>query len=418
MTTAVFVAVCLLAALIAALLVVRPLWRGAAPVQEERDALLAIHRRKQAELAAELAEGLIDEDQARVRRAELDAALLSDWAGQEDASLPVPAPSRRTAVVMALAVPLLAVGVYAQVGDWRAVDPPPVQADLHKLAQTLAKRLENHPDEREGWILLGRAYAGLGRQADAAQAFGRALALEPRDPEVLAQHAQALALQTEPPQWSAEANRLLADALAIDADHAQSLWLAGVAAMAAGDAGTAGRHWRRLLTLIEPDAPVAQSLRQALVQIGQSPDESAAVSAEPATAAGPTVRIGLSTDLASTLPADAAVFVVIRDNPQGGMPVAAIRRRVADLPLDLVLSDDMSLVPTRRLSALETLWISARVSKSGTAEGGPDDPRAAPVAAHWNPEEKVSLMISGKPTQPGAADLRPGAIEPTGMAHE
>ena len=399
MMTAVFVAACLLAALLAALLVVRPLWRGPAAVQEERDALLAIHRRKQAELAAELAEGLIDEDQARVRRAELDAALLSDWAGQEDASVPVPAsaPRRRTAVVVALAVPLLAAGVYAQVGDWRAVEPTPVQADLNKLAQTLAERLESHPEEREGWILLGRAYAGLGRQADAAQAFGRALALEPRDPDVLAQRAQALALQTEPPQWSAEANRLLADALAIDADHAQSLWLAGVAAMAAGDTGAAGRHWRHLLTLISPDAPVAESLRQALSQIGQLQDESASTSAEPATATGPTVRIGLSPDLASILPADATVFVVVRDNPQGGMPVAAVRRRVADLPLDLVLTDDMSLVPTRRLSSVETLWISARVSTSGSAEGAPDDPRAAPVASHWKPEEEVSLVIGGKP---------------------
>jgi len=292
--------------------------------------------------------------------------------------------------------------VYAQVGDWRAVDPAPVQADLNKLAQTLAARLESHPDEREGWILLGRAYAGLGRQADAAQAFGRALALEPRDPDVLAQRAQALALQTEPPQWSAEANRLLADALAIDADHAQSLWLAGVAAMAAGDAGTAGWHWRHLLTLIEPDAPVAQSLRQALTQIGQSSDEPGPASAAPTASAGPTVRIGLSPDLAATLPGDATVFVVIRDNPQGGMPVAAVRRRIADLPLDLVLTDDMSLVPTRRLSALETLWISARVSTSGNAQGAPDDPRTEPVAAHWKAGERVSLRIGGKPIQPGA----------------
>lgn len=403
MTTVVFAASCLLATVVAALLVARPLWRGAAPVQEERDALLAIHRRKQAELAAELAEGLIDAEQARVRRAELEAALLTDWAGQVHAPVPASAPRRRTAVVMALAVPLLAVGVYAGVGDWRAVDPPPVQADLTKLTQTLAQRLESHPDEREGWILLGRAYAGLGRQADAAQAFGRALALEPRDPDLLAQRAQALALQSEPPQWSAEANGLLADALAIDADHAQSLWLAGVAAMAAGDAGTAGRHWRHLLTLIAPDAPVAVRLRETLAQIGQSPDAAAPASAAPAATAGPTVRIGLSPALASTLPADATVFVVVRDNPQGGMPVAAVRRRVADLPLDLVLTDDMSLLPTRRLSTLETLWISARISTGGSAEGAPDDPRAAPVAAHWKPDEQVSLRIGGQPAPAGAS---------------
>ena len=83
--------------------------------------------------------------------------------------------------------------------------------------------------------------------------------------------------------------------------------------------------------------------------------------------------------------------------------VSAIRKQVADLPLSLVLTDEMSLMPTRRLSSLETLWISAHVSSSGLAQGATDDPRAGPVSARWQPEEAVSLVIGEQATPVGAS---------------
>ncbi|NCU00932.1 c-type cytochrome biogenesis protein CcmI [Candidatus Macondimonas diazotrophica] len=405
MITTVFALICLVLALLAVGFVARPLWRGAVEGQSEADALLAIHRRKHAELAAELADGAIDAEQAQSRRVELEAALLDDWAAQ-NRSRPgdAPAKSRRIAGVLALVIPLLAGALYLQLGAWPVIATPPEgSADLDRLVDNLAERLAANPEEREGWILLGRSYAGLGRQTDAAQAFGKALALERDDPEVLSQRAQALALQSNPPQWAGEPAQLLDEALALDADHPRTLWLAGVAAAARGDAEAAGRHWRHLLTLIGPEAPVADTLRQALAQIGQSPESADSGPVEAAVQPGPTVRIALTPDLAATLSAETTVFVAIRDNPQGGMPVGAIRKQVADLPLSLVLTDEMSLMPTRRLSSLETLWISAHVSSSGLAQGATDDPRAGPVSARWQPEEAVSLVIGEQATPVGAS---------------
>lgn len=405
MITTVFALTCLVLALLAAWFVVRPLWRGAVEDQSETDALLVIHRRKHAELAAELADGTIDTEQAQSRRVELEAALLADWAAQHrPPPADSPTTSRRMASVMALVIPLLAGALYIQLGTWPVIaTPPEASADLDQLADTLAERLAAHPEEREGWILLGRSYAGLGRQADAAQAFAKALALDRNDPEVLSQRAQALALQSTPPQWAGEPTQLLDEALALDTDHPRTLWLAGVAAAARGDAETAGRHWRHLLTLIAADAPVADTLRRALAQIGQSPEGLDSVRAEAAIQAGPTVRIDLAPHLAATIPAETTVFVVIRDNPQGGMPVGAIRKRVADLPLSLVLTDDMSLMPARLLSSLERLWISAHVSSSGTAQGAAGDPRAGPVSARWQPGETVSLVIGDQTAPVGAS---------------
>ncbi len=391
--TAGFIALCMLATLLAVALVALPLWRGAAPMRREAETLLAIHRRKDAELTAELAAGVIDADQANARRAELEAALLADWSDQPQDTTDAVQSSRWAALAVVLAAPLLAFAVYNQIGTWPAAAPSAATENPAALADTLAQRLASHPEEGEGWVLLGRSYAALGRQAEAAQAFATAIERLGEVPELLADRAQALALQSDPPRWEGEPTRLLQRALALDANHPQSQWLAGVAALAAGDAAQAGAYWRQLLTQVPPNEPAAASLREALTQIGQAPADNTASPATP----GPTVEISLSPELAATLKPDMTVFVVVRGTPEGGMPVAALRRRVADLPLSMVLSDDMSLMPQRPLSALDTLWVSARISRSGSADSSPDEPRASAVSAHWGQGEAVRLVIGGAP---------------------
>ena len=391
--TAGFIALCMLATLLAVALVALPLWRGAAPMRREAETLLAIHRRKDAELTAELAAGVIDADQANARRAELEAALLADWSDQPQETTEAVRSSRWAALGVVLAAPLLAFAVYNQIGTWPAAAPSAATENLAALADTLAQRLASHPEEGEGWVLLGRSYAALGRQAEAAQAFATAIERLGEAPGLLADRAQALALQSDPPRWEGEPTRLLQRALALDANHPQSQWLAGVAALAAGDAAQAGVYWRQLLTQVPPNEPAAASLREALAQIGQTPADTAAAPATP----GPTVEVSLSPELAATLSPEMTVFVVVRGTPEGGMPVAALRRRVADLPLSMVLSDDMSLMPQRPLSALDTLWVSARISRSGSADSSPDEPRAPAVSAHWGQGEAVRLVIGGAP---------------------
>lgn len=403
--TAGFIALCMLSTLLAVALVARPLWRGAAPVRREAETLLAIHRRKDAELTAELAAGVIDADQANARRAELEAALLADWSDQpqEKETTEAVRSSRWAALGVVLAAPLLAFAVYNQIGSWPAAAPSAATENLAALTDTLAQRLASHPEEGEGWVLLGQSYAALGRQTEAAQAFATAMARLGEAPGLLADRAQALALQADPPRWEGEPTQLLQRALALDANHPQSLWLAGVAALAAGDAAQAGAYWRHLLAQVPADEPAAASLREALAQIGQAPADDTTLPATP----GPMVEVSLSPELAATLSPDMTVFVVVRGAPEGGMPVAALRRRVADLPLSMVLSDDMSLMPQRPLSALDTLWVSARVSRSGSADSSPNEPRASAVSAHWGQGEVVRLVIGGAPPAAGEAGLAP-----------
>lgn len=53
------------------------------------------------------------------------------------------------------------------------------KAMIERMVAGLAARLEEAPDNLEGWLMLGRSYAVLGRPDEARRAFTRALDLDP-----------------------------------------------------------------------------------------------------------------------------------------------------------------------------------------------------------------------------------------------
>jgi cytochrome c-type biogenesis protein CcmH len=55
------------------------------------------------------------------------------------------------------------------------------------------------------------------------------------------------------------------------------------------------------------------------------------------------------------------------------MPVAMLRRKVGDLPLQFSLDDGMAMTPQFKLSTVGKVLIGARVSKSGDALARPGD---------------------------------------------
>lgn len=83
--------------------------------------------------------------------------------------------------------------------------------------------------------------------------------------------------------------------------------------------------------------------------------------------AGPelTVRVSLSGNFQGQAEPEQTVFIFAR-SPQGPpMPVAAVRKKVADLPATVTLSDSQAMTPERTLSQQDEVVVGARISKSG-----------------------------------------------------
>ncbi len=153
-----------LAAVVVALLL-WPLLRRRGDEAVSREGVnLAIHRDQLRELDADLVAGTLAQADYERSRRELEARLLQDVTPEEKE---VRRGGRAAAVVAGLAIPACALAVYLLVGS-----PGVFTGDEHvgKMVDRLAAHLRQNPDDGNGWKLLGRSYATLGRFPEAADA--------------------------------------------------------------------------------------------------------------------------------------------------------------------------------------------------------------------------------------------------------
>lgn len=237
----------------------------------------AIYRDHLAGLDADHAAGKIDAAELEIARKELQWRLLEDT-GNDAPPAPVPAatPARRTAWVLALAIPLGAAGMYWWLGTPSAIDPQAAKvagrAQIEKMVANLAAKQQANPDNLQGWAMLGRSYKVLGRIDDAAAAYAKAGAFVDANADLLVEYADVLALSKDS-NLQGQPTELLRKALALDPKHPMALLMMGVSAYQRTDYKSAIAHWERLLEELEPGSDDAQqvesNIRQAREQLSK-----------------------------------------------------------------------------------------------------------------------------------------------------
>lgn len=175
-----------------------------------------------------------------------------------------------TLVALALAVPLIAGGLYyamnrstlaqlAEVGRASPDVPPMVMEMVARLEQRLAQQ----PDDAEGWARLGRAYQVLERWDEARAAYGRAHALAPNDAEILSAYAGFL-ISENPGDPAPEAVKLFGRLHEMEPEHPGALWVLGLASYNASEFPRAIRYWESLLAVLPPESEVEPQVRRAI----------------------------------------------------------------------------------------------------------------------------------------------------------
>jgi cytochrome c-type biogenesis protein CcmH len=136
------------------------------------------------------------------------------------------------------------------------------------MVEQLAARLKASPDDADGWMRLGRAYAVMGEQEKAADAYQHALTIKPDDASVLIQGVQAL-IETQKPNAPIPraAIDLLHHAEQVDPSRPEVLWYLGVAQAQAGHVDAALDYWRRLLGVLPSDSPDRKIVTDAIDEL-------------------------------------------------------------------------------------------------------------------------------------------------------
>jgi cytochrome c-type biogenesis protein CcmH len=372
------------------LLLLRPfVWARPASRMSQRQMNAAVYRDQLAKLDQDLAEGALStEDHARSRD-ELQRRALEDL--REDDAAPTLRAPRRTMLAVGITVPLVAVVLYAFLGNvdaltggGAAAEPKVTQADVERMVSGLAAKLEQNPTDYKGWVMLARSYKVMGRTAEAEKAFERAGPLVDTDPQLLADYAD-VAVTNNNGSFAGKPQQLIDKALKLDPNAPMALWLGGTAAFSQGKKDEAIRMWERLAKQIPPDSEDGRNLQAALDEVrGKSAPTAQAAAAQTAPVATPVVAAAASgsasvtgtVELDPTLKGKANAkdtIMVIARAPGMRMPLAVLRVPATQFPLKFTLDDSLSMSPQAKLSGASEVEVEARVSKSGQAVPEPGD---------------------------------------------
>ncbi len=275
---------------------------------------------------------------------------------------------RWTVFAVLFMLPWWLLPLYLAVGTPGALSPQTMPLSLEEELQRLRARLRSNPNDLQGWLLLARGYSSLGRWKEAASSYERALKLAPNDLNLKARYAEALAAAQG--GFEGRARQLLEEVLQARPNHPYALWLAGLDALGRGEKARAVEFWRRLLAQIPPESEAAEQLRQLMARHGLAVGQ-----VHPEAEIKVTVRIAPA--LRDELPEGATLLVFARAPRGPEMPLAVVRRPLAELPTTVTLSDRQALLSQFKLSQFEQVIITARISRSGQVKPQPGDLESA-----------------------------------------
>jgi cytochrome c-type biogenesis protein CcmH len=276
--------------IIAALFVLFALWFVLPPLvqktvddrgDDRRAANVLIYQDQFKEMETDLKNGLMSEEQYQQDKEELERRLLEDFNRPNPDSTSAAPSTRKFVYGVGMAIPLGVIAFYFIVGNPKALSPslptagmaPPAtqqggpMSDQQIAANVdkLAKRLEQNPNDAQGWLMLARSYTSMERFSEAASAFERATALNGNDASIWADYAEALAMSSGR-RLAGKPAEAINRALQIDPKNQKALALAGSAAFEAGDYQKAVDYWQKLLPLLPPGSDIAQTVTEEITK--------------------------------------------------------------------------------------------------------------------------------------------------------
>lgn len=406
--------------IIALIFLLRPFFLDMKKNEIERSALnVKITKERIAELETELEQETITQTEYEQTREELEQALLYDVEQESSNSnkINTEAYNRITRVGLVLVVPLIAIGMYAYLGQPNLIEGGKKQtatapaghgsangaaaASIEEMVEKLAVKLKENPNNAEGWFMLARSYMSMKRYPEAIIALEKTNKLIPNNPVVMLRYADALTMANGG-RISGKPFELIKRAIALKPDDQTGLWLAGMGYEEQGDYKKAISYWNLLLALLKDDKSineVQRLIKRAKNKSGINVAESITPTVMPTEKNEITslkVSVTIDPTQLKNVSMDDTVFIFAKAVNGPPMPLAVARKKVKDLPVEVTLDDTMAMIPSMKLSSFIRVKVSARVSKSGQPRAQPGDVESEFQVVESKQKEIINLRINKK----------------------
>jgi cytochrome c-type biogenesis protein CcmH len=376
-----------------------------------------LFQQRLSELKSDIENGLLsgsDEDKVKkeyqlaLLEQEKNNSALDNSSNRESSS------STITAGLLLLLIPLFSIGLYNHLGQPQLINQSSLLsefnnansseeklASVEKMLTQLEQRLINEPDDVDGWLMLTNSYSTLERYPEALRAVDNLYRLRNNDPTVLIRYADIMSLANGG-IYAGKPTELINEALKLDPENANGLWLAGLAASERGDINDAVNYWKRLIPKLEEDSKPQQQIKEfiqlAINQVDGEQKDDGQLENSPTTSQEHRIQINvsLSPELINEVNDEDTVFIYAHAISGPPMPIAILHKKVSDLPIDAILDDSSAMIPNNKLSLHEQVKLTARISKSGNAKPEPGDLYGSMDSVKTNQNKPLSLIISNK----------------------
>ena len=215
-------------------------------------------------------------------------------------------------------------------------------APVDELLVGLKQRLENNPDDVDGWVLLSKSYFHLNRWKEADEAFEKAKAL-----------GYTGSWQPLP--------RI--DAFSQNSSSSQKF-----------DSSINFRDYK----------------------VNEEVDQANNQPVETASQTGLKLNVSLNPALLKELSPESPVFIFVRAVENPGPPLAVVRKRVDELPFEIALNDSHAMIAGRTISSAEKVIVGVRISMSGNPARQPGDFEQLSNSIPSNFSDTLELVINDK----------------------
>lgn len=405
---------------LAAMFMIVPLLRGQGGTVTDRESVnVAIFKDRLQEIEQALEDELVEQEEFDALRRDLEVSLLGN-VNEERHTLTSGASIPKGAMLsVALFIPILAIGLYqfslGAIEDVQLAEALKVvraegehSEKMAALVSRLHARMQEQPDNFDGWFLLGQTQLGLRDYEGAARSFDYLSDRFPNDANMRSYYAQALYLG-ENRKLTERVRKEIDRVLKIDPHQTTMLEILGMDAIDRGESKTAAEHFnmalagniseqraaliRQVMRTAQSQPPAAKPpllAQQSIVRKSISRNESQAADESQST-----VRLSVLVEAGANLTVDkrAAVFVFARAVNGPPMPLAISRMTVADLPRLVILTDEDAMLPEMKLSRFDEVQVVARISMTGNAIRKPGDFEAASETIHVRGHKQVIRLI-------------------------
>jgi len=353
-----------------------------------RQSNIDIAKQRKLELQRDLDQDLIDQEQFELALDEITTTLAVEL---EQQSVKTSNSENNTLSMLAIVVllPIFSIGIYQSLSTYAptSIITPVVESKpltLEQSVEKLKQHISDEPNDSEAWTMLGLSYFELDKVKESLEAYEKAYQLTPNNSKLLVEYASTL-ISVNDNQFSDRPVALIKQALEIDANAPDALYLAGMFAISMQDFTLAKGLWNKALSVLPEGGDDHQALLGLLDELRRA--ESGQVSNTV------TVNVLLSDQILATRSAEEYLMIYVKAAKGRPMPIAIQKLKLRDFNGQIVLSDMNSVMPTKLLSEHDKVLVVARLSRTGGAMKQADDIQITSGVVNVSDNPNITLEL-------------------------